>query len=306
MIRVERIDCPKSLDPKDETAAGPLELSEMTERVARGEVIKSGDFKAYRRDDVRAALKEMFHGKCAYCECIVVSQTDGDVEHFRPKTGVSDAEKQQVEHPGYWWLAMVWENLVLSCTYCNQWRSAHEIIPHGLESEEELKEFLMNPPRSGAGKANSFPTEDNKWVLGPDDDLKREKPLLLNPVDVDPDEHLEWVMFKAAATVRPKDQSPVGEATCRILGLNRRQLAEHRRICLLEMREDRNNIIEDLNNWLEASDPADQARWEDRARRDIARLIWRTEADRPFAGMARAVLAHVQAEVEEMTQPPIC
>lgn len=302
MIRVARTPCPRPLDPAFPDEVGPRELRKLTEKVARGETLSGDDFQAYRNPKVREALREMFHGKCAYCESKIAGSQDTDVEHYRPKKGVTEADDLGIAHPGYWWLAMVWENLVLSCQHCNQTRSSLVIIPDDLETEEDLREFLMRQPQSRVGKLNAFPTEDNAWVTTPGNSLGQERPLILNPADVDPEAHLDWVLFKGAATVRARHASPSGEATRRILGLNRRWLEEDRRVHLLEMREDRNDIIEAINNWLTADDPADRDRWSAWADRAIARLVRRTAPDKPFAGMARTFLAQVQAEVEEMAQ----
>lgn len=272
----------------------------MREKLARGETLKSEDFSAYGSQAVREALREMFHGKCAYCESKIAGSQDTDVEHYRPKKGVTEADEAGVAHPGYWWLAMIWENLVLSCQHCNQSRSYHVIIPDDLATEAQLRDFLERPSQGRAGKLNAFPTEGNVWITDPGGDLTTEKPLILNPVDMDPDEHLDWVLFHGASTVRAKDGSPVGEATRKILGLNRRWLEEDRRIHLLEMREDRNDIIEAMNNWLTADDPAAAALWQALAQRAIERLVRRTQEEMPFAGMARAFLARVQQEVSEM------
>ena len=302
MIPVTRTACPPSLDPNDPDASGPKEFRKIRDMLANGKTVKSDDFSAYGSRAVREALREMFHGKCAYCESKIAGSQDTDVEHYRPKKGVTEAEDAGVAHPGYWWLAMVWENLVLSCQHCNQSRSYHVIIPDDLETEDELIEFLQNQPTSRAGKLNAFPTEDGVWALGPGDDLTVEKPLILNPVDTDPGDHLDWVLFQGASTVRARNGSPVGEATRKILGLNRRWLEEDRRIHLLEMREDRNDIIDTINNWLTANDQNEKERWKAQADRAIDRLVRRTTDEKPFAGMARAFLALVQEEVLEMQQ----
>ncbi|WP_085807528.1 HNH endonuclease [Roseovarius albus] len=291
------------LDPAYPDEAGPRELRKLRDQLARGEKLASDDFQAYRNRAVREALREMFHGKCAYCESKIAGSQDTDVEHYRPKKGVSEAAAAGIDHPGYWWLAMVWENLVLSCQHCNQTRSSLVIIPDDIETEEDLASFLMGQPLSRAGKLNAFPTEGNLWITTAEGELSDERPLILNPADVDPERHLDWVLFKGAATVRPKDDSPAGEATRQILGLNRRWLEEDRRIHLLEMREDRNDIIEAINNWLEADNPSDRTRWERWANRTIDTLVRKTDANKPFAGMARAFLAQVQAEVDDMTGP---
>ncbi len=78
-----------------------------------------------------------FYGKCAYCENDL-PDLRGDVEHFRPKGGVTDEHDNVVyrkdhhgdpvpdedgnpmPHLGYYWLAYDWRNLLPSCAGCNQ------------------------------------------------------------------------------------------------------------------------------------------------------------------------------------------
>lgn len=302
MIKIERTPHPDQLNPAMPDQVGPRELRDLTHKLDRGEKLVGDDFQAYRNQAVREALREMCFGKCAYCEAKIAGAQDTDVEHYRPKKGVTEADKAGIPHEGYWWLAMVWENLVLSCQHCNQMRSTLVIIPDDLETEEEFKAFLMRAPKSRAGKKNAFPTAGNTWVTAPDGDLSLEKPLILNPADEDPKNHLEWVLFKGASTVRAKNNSAAGEATRTILGLNRRWLEEDRRIHLLEMREDRNDLIDAINNWLEVEGADAQRRFKATADRAIERLVRRTLKNKPFAGMAHAFLEVVQAEVEEMMQ----
>ena len=133
-----------------------------------------------------------------------------------------------------------------------------------------------------------------------DGDLATEKPLIMNPVDMDPDEHLEWVLFQGASTVRAKGGSAVGEATRKILGLNRRWLEEDRRIRLLEMRRLRNRLIDKLNKWLEADSPVIAEIYKAAAQEVIDDLRAMTDGQQPFAGMARAFLSQVQDEVATM------
>lgn len=305
MIKVERTGCPDQLNPAMHNQIGPTELRKVTDKMARGEKLLGDDFRAYRHPDVREALREMSFGKCVYCESKIAGSQDTDVEHYRPKKGVTEADKAGIAHEGYWWLAMVWENLVLSCMHCNQMRSTLVIIPDDLETEEEFREFLMRAPESRAGKKNAFPTQGNVWVTTPDGDLSDEKPLILNPVDDTPEDHLEWVLFKGASTVRARNNSPEGEATRSILGLNRRWLEEDRRIHLLEMREDRNDIIAAINNWIEVEDEDARRRFKATADRAIARLMEKKKPHRPFAGMASAFVKLVQGEVAQMMQPPV-
>lgn len=62
----------------------------------------------YKHDDIKEALIEMFHGKCAYCESDITHIDYGHIEHFKPKGT-----------PAYYELAVEWDNLLLACGRCN-------------------------------------------------------------------------------------------------------------------------------------------------------------------------------------------
>ena len=61
---------------------------------------KSYKFKVYKRRDIEVALRNLFHGKCAYCESFFAATQPADIEHYRPKGGIEECPG----HPGYWWL----------------------------------------------------------------------------------------------------------------------------------------------------------------------------------------------------------
>ena len=70
-----------------------------------------------------------FFGKCAYCESLITNNQPGDVDHYRPKGRVMDANNKPVmittalgenPHPGYYWLAYQFSNLLPSCIDCNR------------------------------------------------------------------------------------------------------------------------------------------------------------------------------------------
>jgi hypothetical protein len=93
-------------------------------------------------------LAHIFDGKCAYCEKKITGGFFGDAEHYRPKGKVTVKERGQVQtvmhdgkpHPGYYWLAYDWRNLVPACELCN----------------------------SSDGKMNQFPVA-NSYVFRPED-----------------------------------------------------------------------------------------------------------------------------------------
>jgi 5-methylcytosine-specific restriction endonuclease McrA len=78
---------------------------------------------------LRSELVDLFYSKCAFCESSIGATTNGEVEHFRPKTPVSGQHwssrslfktKDKELRDGYWWLAYAWENLYFICPICNR------------------------------------------------------------------------------------------------------------------------------------------------------------------------------------------
>lgn len=161
----------------------------------------------YAADIVRAALEELFHDKCAYCEH-PLPETDWNVEHFRPKGRVAENKN----HPGYYWLAYDWANLYPSCVPCNQRRK--------------------DKPRWGdltygvtGGKADQFPLVDgNTQVTTPNGNISKEKKLLLDPCSDDPERHLTYLVN---GEIVGRDQ--YGEVTIQICNLTRKRLRDRRR-----------------------------------------------------------------------------
>jgi hypothetical protein len=168
--------------------------------------LSSKDFK----DDIWRELKEwllenVFHGKCAYCEThIHMSRQSGHAEHFRPKGGVNyeehgkkrlkkatveDEGGQSIEHPGYFWLAYHWKNLLPSCEFCNSGGGKKNQFP--VQQRHVLVRHLT---QEKANQLNEKPYESSKlqdvYYLQPDDLDELEHPLLLHPYIDDPREHL--------------------------------------------------------------------------------------------------------------------
>jgi hypothetical protein len=172
------------------------------------------DAMLYKRP--RERLLEVTHDKCAYCELpLAAGQRAGDVEHYRPKGSVRDrhgklvkvrlADGTEVRHPGYYWLAYDYRNLLPACGACNR------------RATDRASGVLT-------GKADIFPTLDDHWATGPEE-VADEKPALLNPWVDDPTRHLTF----DPATGLVAGITERGEATVRLLGLNRDGLPEARR-----------------------------------------------------------------------------
>jgi hypothetical protein len=73
---------------------------------------------------LKDSLKSYFAAKCAYCESSFDAVAWGDVEHYRPKRGVSGED-----HRGYYWLAYNERNLLPSCQLCNQGKGKRNQFP---------------------------------------------------------------------------------------------------------------------------------------------------------------------------------
>jgi 5-methylcytosine-specific restriction endonuclease McrA len=174
--------------------------------------------------EMRDIIFAVFHGKCAYCESKFVLDQTGQVEHFRPKGKVHDEDDKPVlindkqtgrlqPHPGYYWLAYDWHNLLPSCEKCNQTPKKRE--------------------NRAIGKGNRFPVKDRTWATDPNDPngVAQESPLLIHPLLDDPARHL--ILDPQTGILGYKTDE--GEMTIRVFGLNLRGLPEERQRAYLEV-----------------------------------------------------------------------
>lgn len=100
---------------------------------------------------------------CWYCEA-KSTRAPFDVDHFRPKLGVTVDSVKLAGHNGYYWLAYEWWNFRLSCQRCNR-------------PEKDDDEALH-------GKANEFPILDEAQRCSvPTGALNAESPRLLDPCE---------------------------------------------------------------------------------------------------------------------------
>lgn len=171
------------------------------------------DDKLYKEQ--RKAFLDLFNGKCAYCEAkIVLDQHGGDVEHFRPKGAVTDEHDQGItirdkrgrarKHPGYYWLAYDWRNLLPACIACNR--------------PKNLGNRLV-------GKWNRFPVEGTH--ASTPDGVAQEKPLLLNPLVAEDDPALHITYDPITGRLIPTTDR--GRVTIEVLNLNREGMDNARR-----------------------------------------------------------------------------
>jgi uncharacterized protein (TIGR02646 family) len=102
----------------------------------------------YRKEDIKAALREIYNDKCAYCEKNI-SDTFYHIDHYRPKSI-------------YYWQVYSWDNLLLCCEKCNT--------------------IKRNKFEIGAGKRVEFDKKDLNRIHNLTVKYNEiEKPLMVNP-----------------------------------------------------------------------------------------------------------------------------
>ncbi len=249
-------------------------------------------FEAYQDDSVHGALTALFRSKCAYCETPFLAASDLNVEHWRPKGRIADdtpaapspgakPKKPKPIKPGYYWLAAEWTNLLLSCPHCNQ-RRRHKIDGKTI-SQGKVDQFPLAPQSPRARK----PGEE-----------EQEKPLLLNPcVPGDaPERHLEFPTDSdKRGTIRPRREagaaaSPRGEASIRVYALARPMLTLERRKRYIEIEEQVASVERQIALRDAIADQTARAMADANLRQELDRLKGFTEADRPYALMARQLV----------------
>lgn len=199
MLFIERRE-PTDEDWKAWRTRAVAALDELKRAQARGEPLVIKD-KVYK--DAIPFLFKLTNGRCAYCESKLPTQPP-DLEHYRPKGRVrEDKGLEGAEpHPGYWWLAYEWTNMLPSCIDCNRVR----YHPDGDNV-------------TAAGKGDHFPIKGTR-ARTPEDSLENEVPLLLDPLDprCKWDDHFE---FSEDGRIRARTE--FAEETLKMLGLNLRE-----------------------------------------------------------------------------------
>ena len=252
-------------------------------------------FAAYKGADVVAALNELFHQKCAYCESSYKATSPADIEHFRPKGAVvirgAQGAADKRKKPGYYWLAASWENLLASCPDCNRARTHVFTDPDADDDVTEVR-----------GKENKFPLiDEGRRVSAPIDGEGTEKGqrLLIDPCRDRPEAHL--VFFANGLMWARKTGSSFsrkGLESIEAYGLTRKELKEERRRHLLLLARQMRGMLFFIER-LDATpgDPDLQAEF--RTRRDDLRFA--TQADQPYAGLSRQFVRAFEASIQDGT-----
>ncbi len=253
----------------------------------------SFEFAAYKHEEVKRRLDALFHGKCAYCETFYSASAPVDVEHYRPKGAVSE----NPNHPGYWWLAMSWDNLLPSCIDCNRKRNQRVFLVSSSLSAQYHSSHDSKLPQTQAGKKDSFPlAAGGQHVLPEGLGFGAEQPLLLDPTRDDPAQHLRFHIDHAAplGMVLPVSKDNVaserGTTSISVFGLNRLGLVQER-TRLLRQLEFLGDLVVDLGGLIEdIEQPATAAALAQAGVPDVA-------------GRLRLLQDRTLAQMREMAQP---
>ncbi len=245
------------------------EAEVVTDTVARGE---KPSFKQtlYRRRSIKEEWffsgGAPFYGKCAYCETNITAYQRGDVEHFRPKGSVADEDDNPVvvrgedgrsqPHPGYYWLAYDWRNLLPACALCNQ---------------------ASTVDGQKIGKHDRFPVA-GRHARTPEK-VEAEKPLLVHPGSGDPQDDPRSHLSIDTQTGVVQGRTDRGRMCIEVFGLNLREPL------VLDRRRSSREIMALLTRYLH--NPADRA--------EIALELASIKAgERPFTMAQMAMLRELQ------------
>ena len=120
----------KTAEPEILINEGPAWLKIIQDKLENGEVPTEAEKGKYRHKDIKSALVEETHGKCAYCESYLRHIAFGDIEHIHPKS----AKLEDLFR---------WANLTLACDICNTAKSNHNNVvdPYTDEPAQHFKFF---------------------------------------------------------------------------------------------------------------------------------------------------------------------
>ncbi len=230
MIFIKRVETPSIFKQKQKQI--DKEINKARDFYAGKITLRKSEelFRFYQtyKDGYKDLLIEMFHHRCAYCECLVTIGGRGDIEHFRPK-GVYEKEDGTQGKPGYYWLAACWENLYLSCTNCNQKSTLRIIDP----------EDPANVIQKTVGKMNKFALLEETYRAKEDtwkDKVEEPYRMLLDPCSDNPADFLE---FTSQGIVKPKSSDKriekIVNYSIDVYGLQREELVHIRERKYLEV-----------------------------------------------------------------------
>jgi len=210
-------------------------------------------------------------GKCAYCE-FTRNGAARQLDHYRPKDNVKTARGSSNSiGRGYAGLRNEWRNLLYSCTQCNS--SKGTLFPLEDEKQRNVDALCM-------------------------DDVRAEKPLLLNPYEDEVGDYICFDEFRACPrTDEFGNPDQRGLLTIEVFHLNndnskRKDLVDAREIRWNEYVKLKNNIKTHhglLASFRNTTQSEERDMWistlEQKIRQEESDLAYFTNPSAPFAGM---------------------
>lgn len=210
MIYVKRVECPKVLDLSSVDSEASKEYKEVVKYFKKND--RDFKFKAYSKGNVKKVLLKMFNNKCAYCESKVDPVSYGDIEHFRPKGASHAKDGDDLIYPGYYWLAMDWNNLLFACDVCNR-----------------------------TFKKNKFPLVNEALRKKRHDHYVIEEPLLIDPCNESPQ---DYICFTNDGLIQYIDgEGNKGQTSIEVYGLYRPNLTDARKILAKEIEDKKTQVL---------------------------------------------------------------
>jgi len=243
----------------------PSSLKKCDAKIANALIEKGKyDFKGYAEKDVKTKLSKIYNNKCAFCE---TDSTDGarlQVEHYRPKAKV----KEDTTHNGYYWLGYEWTNLLYACSICNRSKDTHFPLNTGGIRVPDA------PPTLNNGKINK-----TKYKIT-DINLVNEKPLILNPENINFNPELHFIITPNGNIVGISDE---GKKTIEICKLNRLDVSRKKII-----EEHLDNFIKDFDRF--SKNEINQSQLEYGIQKEIERIMSRFVENKPYSFLAKLML----------------
>jgi len=128
MIRLTKIASPQIL-----VRQAAKWTAELLAAIAGGTKLSDARKARYNHPDIKQALLQETHGKCAYCESKLRHITYGDIEHIIPKA-VEPARTYE------------WANLTTACDICNTEKSNEEGLVDPYVDDPERAYFRFMGP----------------------------------------------------------------------------------------------------------------------------------------------------------------
>jgi hypothetical protein len=267
-------------DPHDAVARARLSTARCNQDVTDSVIAIKGNYVSgrYGHNDVRDQLDDLYHGKCCYCESKIKPISPEHVEHYRPKSEISE-----VNNSGYYWLGNEWENLMIICPTCNGTKltkfpvSNSRITVHPINHTNDL-DFSQVPLHSGY--------------------LNRERPLIINPEYHYPE---KMMYHNYLCKLIPIKNNTLARTTIKEVGLNNDSL-------ILKKQKIVDDIISDIEFQLieryRDNDPLNEGQFLRQLERIFELIVKRLDHKQEYTMLGRDIIERFDEIILEDLENP--